>query len=471
MASRFLDGAQSKRVLALATPVIFAMLTQTTVNIVDTYFLKKLPCADASDAQAALTPALMLLWAVGGFLSSVSVGTLAIAARRFGEERHEAAGAVVLNAVLIALVGGTVAGIAGWIAMPRMFAAIVSSPHVAHLGTLYTRWRFLAIVPMAATAAYKAFFDGIGKTHFHLWAAVAMNIVNVALCWLLIFGHWGFPRMGIEGAGIAAGASSWIGMLVMIGFSLRGKFRSKFRFYRPGNVSGRLVWDILKLSVPGGLATVAVMSGFLLFTKIVARLDAGAVQMVVQHASECGGVRVAVNGAATTIIIEVLSATFVSCLAFGTATATLVGQSLGQGQPALAQSYAWTSVKLGIFIFGGLGGLIYWQAPAVMGVFSDAPAVIAAGVPPLRLVSAGGWMLAIGMILMQALFGAGDTRYVLMVELGLHFGCLVPLAWVFGMIMNWGLIGVWSSAGVYVAFLAVFMAVRFQLGGWKHLKV
>ena len=85
MARPFLDPAQSKRILALAAPVILAMLTQTGVNIVDTWFLKKLPFADASDAQAALTPSLMLLWAIGGFLSAISVGTQAISARRFGE--------------------------------------------------------------------------------------------------------------------------------------------------------------------------------------------------------------------------------------------------------------------------------------------------------------------------------------------------------------------------------------------------
>ena len=98
----------------------------------------------------------------------------------------------------------------------------------------------------------------------------------------------------------------------------------------PGNLSRTLVWDLLRLSVPGGLATVAVMSGFLLFTKIVAGLDSTSASVMIH------GVRVAANGAATTIIIEVLSATFFSCLAFGTATATLVGQSMGQGDSDLA---------------------------------------------------------------------------------------------------------------------------------------
>ena len=98
-----------------------------------------------------------------------------------------------------------------------------------------------------------------------------------------------------------------MGLLVMVGFSLRREYNARYRFYRRSSLSRALARDLLRLSVPGGVATVAVMSGFLLFTKIVAGLDA-------QRAF-------AANGAATTIIIEVLSVTFFSCLAFGTATA------------------------------------------------------------------------------------------------------------------------------------------------------
>lgn len=465
MKKPWLDFEQSKRILTLAAPVILAMLTQTGVNIVDTYFLKKLPYQDASDAQAALTPSLMLLWAVGGFLSAISVGTLAVTSRRYGEQNNEAAGAVVPNAVALTLVGGVLFSAVGWMFMPQMFGAIVSNPHVAELGTIYCRWRFVGIASMAMTAAYKSFFDGIGKTHLHLWAAIVMNIFNAVLCWLLIFGNLGAPKLGIAGAGIAAAVASWVGLVVMALFSLRGQYREKFRFYRLENLSRSLSWDLLKLSVPGGLATVAVMTGFLLFTKIVGRLDAQSATVMIH------GVRVAANGAATTIIIEVLSATFFSCMAFGTATASLVGQSLGKKDPEMAASYAWTSVKLGALIFGVLGALIFTWAPGVMGVFSDAQVVIDAGTGPLRLVSALGPIVAFGMILTQALFGAGDTRYVMIVEVALHFLCLVPCAWLFGVVLGGGLMGVWMSAGLYALLLTVFMAVRFARGKWKHLEV
>ena len=168
---------------------------------------------------------------------------------------------------------------------------------------------------------------------------------------------------------------------------------------------------------------------------------------------------------------QVLSATFVSCLAFGTATATLVGQSMGRGDPDLAERYAWTSVKLGVLIFGAVGMLMFVYPDKVLGVFSHAPQVIEVGSGPMKIMALMGPVIATAMILTQALFGAGETRFVMVVELVLHFFCLVPLAWLLGRVMGLGLIGVWLSAAVYGVALAVLMGVKFSHGGWKKLKV
>ncbi len=462
MTQPLLDIPKARRILALAGPVILAMLTQTGVNIVDTYFIGKLPREVASDGQFALTPSLMFLWAVGGFLSAVSVGTQAMTARRFGEGRHEDAGAILPNATAIALVGGVLGAAAGWVLLPSAFGLLSDNPNVVALGTAYSRWRFLGISSMAATAAYKAFYDGIGVTHLHLVAAVVMNIVNLLLCWVLIFGNLGAPAMGVEGAGLAACLSTWIGFAVMIAFTLRSADRARYRFYRAGALSASTIKQLLRLSVPGGVATSVVMFGFLLFTRVVGRIDAEAMARGASHSY---------NGAATTIIIEVLSATFVSCLAFGTSTATLVGQSMGQGDPELAERYAWTSVKLGALIFGALGLAMFSAPEAVLGVFSHEPEVVRVGAAPMRVMALMGPVVATAMILTQALFGAGETRYVMVVELALHFLCLIPLAWLFGMVMGGGLVGVWLAAAVYGVALAGLMAAKFAGGSWKRMKV
>ena len=89
----------------------------------------------------------------------------------------------------------------------------------------------------------------------------------------------------------------------------------------------------------------------------------------------------------------------------------------------------------------------------------------------MRMMGACGPFFAIAMILTQALFGAGNTRYVMVVELTLHFGVLVPVAWIFGVVLDLGLPGVWSSAAVYGTLLAAAMAWKFRRGDWKSIRI
>src|SRR5438477_434900 len=109
-------GSPYRVILRLAAPTVAAMLTQSIVNEIDIVFFSRLPCPESSNAQAALLPSLILLWMFGGSLSAISVGTQAIAARRFAEERRQDAGAVLTNAATFALLAGVVFSVLGYLA-------------------------------------------------------------------------------------------------------------------------------------------------------------------------------------------------------------------------------------------------------------------------------------------------------------------------------------------------------------------
>jgi putative MATE family efflux protein len=458
----FLDPADVKRILYLAVPAQLALLTQTGVNLVDTYLIGLLDEPERSAGQAMLSFSLALLWAVGGFLSAISVGTQAMVARRMGRGDPQASGLILANAIVLAIFASAIASVVGWFLVPLVFQLSSNDPAYVQLGTSYTQWRFVGIVSMVATAAYKAFYDGTGRTYVHFVAAIVMNIVNVVLCWLLMFGNMGAPKMGVEGAGIAAAISSWIGLLVMVLWSLRDAERKRFRVYRKRILTRAAMWQLAKLSVPSGVATTVVMTGFILFIRIVALFDNA-------HVASGGGE--SIYGAATTIIINVLSLTFFSCMAFGVATATLVSQHLGARDPDGAERYAWSSVKIGVIMFGIVGALEIAFPQAFIAFFNDSEAVIQAGAPSMRLMGACGPLIAAGMILTQALFGAGNPRFVMIVEVLLHFGLLLPLAYLLGVTFQLGLLGVWSSAAVYVLALTVIMVLKFKGGSWKAITI
>src|SRR6266498_1750914 len=173
------SGSPYGVILRLATPTVIA---------IDIIFFAHLPCPESSNGQAALLPSLILLWIFGGSLSAISVGTQAYTARRFAERRHTDAGAVLVNAVCFAAIVGVLFTVIGYVVVPVLLGALkVEGVRDAAEG--YLRWRLLGITSMAVTFAFKAFFDGIGKTHVHLVSAVIMNVLNILLCYAFIFGN------------------------------------------------------------------------------------------------------------------------------------------------------------------------------------------------------------------------------------------------------------------------------------------
>jgi multidrug resistance protein, MATE family len=454
-------------ILRLATPTMIAMLSQSIVNEIDIVFFAHLPCPESSNGQAALAPSLITLWAFGGSLSAISVGTQALTARRVAEGKREEAGAVLTNAAGFALVAGIVFSLIGYLVLSPLMHAMVKNPEAAEYAISYTRYRFLGISSMAMTFAFKSFFDGLGRTRIHMVSALAMNLANIVLCWLLIFGNAGFPRMGPAGAGLAALISTWIGLAIMILYGMKDEFRRPFAWLDRKKLSRGLTWQILRLAIPGGVATMAVMAGFGFFLVVVGKLDGQSAQA----AGACGQ-HEAVNGAATTTIIGILKLTFTACLAFGTATATLVSQSLGEKNPDKAEKFGWASVKLGLVMFGVLGlleGVLF--TPQILSFVSHSAAVQQAAILPMRLMGLTTPVIAVAMILTQALFGAGNNRFVMIVELILHFTCLMPLAWLFGLTFHGGLTGIWASAIVYAVALAGAMAWKFKSGTWKTIRI
>ena len=89
----------------------------------------------------------------------------------------------------------------------------------------------------------------------------------------------------------------------------------------------------------------------------------------------------------------------------------------------------------------------------------------------LRMMGSIGWLIAVSLILAQALYGAGNSKYVMIVEMVLHMTCLVPLAYVLGIVMEFGLNGVWASAVVYIVLMSIVMARKFASGDWKDIKL
>jgi len=217
---------------------------------------------------------------------------------------------------------------------------------------------------------------------------------------------------------------------------------------------------------------VVMMFGFGLFSTVVGRLDAAAEgRQALRVVGQCGAAE-AVNSAATTDVVEILKLTFTACLGFGTAAATLVSQSLGAKRPGDAQRFGWASVRLGLVLFGvvGLCEGVFFTEP-IVAFITQSPAVRAAAIFPIRVMGIVTPLISVAMILSEALFGAGNPRFVAIAQLVLVFGILVPLAYVLGIGLGLGLAGIWLAACLYFVSAAATMSYKFWQGSWKTIEL
>jgi len=481
-------------IVTLAYPVVIAMLTQTAINLVDSIMVGRLAPAESIPGQAAIGISLILFWAIGGMISSISVGTQALTSRRFGEGDLPLAGRVFDNALVIGLVFSVVGTGLILLFLEPIWMWINSDPNVVSLGVEYSTYRFLGLIGMVLTLVMKGFFDGLGKTKVHMIAAISMNVVNIMLNWTLIFGVGPFPKMGVGGAGLASLIAVYVGLAVMLIVALMPSIRRAYKVFR-FRLSWAVSWKVIRIGLPSGMATLFVMTGFFVFMWIVGLIDQQSVRSAVCDVQEygqseqvdayCDGLaelprdiqnkasldHPPVNTTATKIIMDIMSIVFMTSVAFGQATATLVGQSLGAGKPTLAQQYGWESLRIGVYIMGLVGLIIFMFPDVIAGWFNPQQTVIDTVHFSLRLMAMSTAFLAGGTILAQALFGAGSTVYVMVAEAILHFTCLVPLSYLFGIYMDGGLVGIWAAALVYAAVLTLVMARRFYTGEWKEIKI
>ena len=489
----------------MAMPIVIAMLTQTAINILDTMMVSWLDPSYAVAGQSALSFSMPLMWLFGGFLSSISIGTLAVVARRQGENDFKLAGAALTNAVSIAIISSLVVGTLAYAFTPQIFRLLIDNDAVIAFGVPYARFRLIGILSMVTTAAIKAFFDGTNRTYVHMVAAIVMNLANIVLNYLLIFGKGPFPAFNVAGAGLASLIATYIGLAIMIGWSLTPKNLKKYRLYRPSSLNLKTCWKIIKVSVPSGCANIFVMGGFLVFFKIIALLDVNGVNEMIQsfgtgyyHADlsslemqnqildkshglnsiwslDLSAMVVQAHppiySSSANLMVSILSVTFMSAMAFGTATASLVSQSLGQKKPELAETYAFESAKIAVILFSILAVITYLIPETLAGLLSQVDEVILVTADTLRFMAPGLVIVACALIFTQSLFGAGCTFFVMCVEGCLHLICLIPLSYIIGIVLGFGVNGMWCAVLVYASVLCLIMFLKLRAGGWKKIQL
>jgi len=430
-------------VILLAVPMVLEMVVQSVFGVVDIFFVSRLG-AEAVSA-VGITEALVAL--VFTAAVGLSIGVTAIVARRIGEDDAEGAGHTTAQAIVLGVVVSSLIAWVGATQAPELLRLMGAGEEAVRLGSGYTALILGTNVVILLLFLLNGAFRGAGDASIAMRVLWVGNIINMVLDPLLIFGLGPFPEMGVTGAAAATvvGRSVAVAYQLYLLFGGTGRLRVRLSYFR---WDGPLLARVVRLSGSGMIQQLVSTVSWVLIIRILAEFGSEAV-------------------AGYTIGIRVILFAILPAWGLSNAAATLVGQNLGAGQPERAEKSAWMAARYNLLFLGVLGGAFVAFAPWVVAPFEADPLTRAYAIDTLRVVSAGFFFFAYGMVLTAAFNGAGDPWTPTWINFGCFWLWEIPLAWVLSHTLGWGPRGVWSAITVAFCTVALVATLLFRRGRWK----
>jgi len=429
-----MELARRQRILGLALPIVGGMVSQNLLNIVDTAMVGFL----GDSALAAVGLSSFVVFMCQALILGISTGVQSTAARKKGEGRTDRAAAILNTALLIVLIVAPIFSLVLIQIAPALFPYLNSDAAVVERGIPYLEWRLGAIVFVGMNFAFRGYWNALDMSRIYMKTLIMMHASNIVISYVLIFGKFGMPAYGVEGAGMGSAIAMAIGTAIY--FFLGFRHVAKDGFLK--RLATRFeTASLVRISLPAGFQQLFFSSGMVAMFWIIGKI--GTAEL-----------------AAANVLITVLLFAILPGIAMGIACTTLVGQALGRKEPDDAYQWAWDVAKVTTVLLTVLG-LPMWLVPdLVSSIFIHDPETRELARWPMRLVGLTMPIEAMGFSFMHALLGAGDARRVMIVGVGSQWLLFLPMAYLFGPILGFGLFTIWllqGSSRTLSAFLFVTM--------------
>ena len=448
----FAEPGGYRQILKVAYPLIILSASHSIMQFVDRQFL----ASNSTEDVAAAFPGGILYFTMFCFFMITVNFTSALVAQFFGAKDMTSCVRVCWTGFYFALAAGCLIVFA----LPPLGTYIIQ--HGGHSPVIINKEidYFLALGPsgafMCMGGAFFAFFSGRGKTSYVATINTIACAINILLDYLLIFGHWGFPKMGIYGAGIATSLSavfSFVCILVV--------FLSRDQNLLPTRSHRAFRFDYLKklfnFGTPAGIQVLCDVGAFTMVLFMVGHINTTAL-------------------ATATITLAINQIFFLPLLGFTDATSIITGQFIGMGDMDTAKKCANRSWRL-VSLYMCLAGAIYFLFPETLLrlfepqeksdiIFSD---IVRDGTILLVIAACHNFLDATKFIYMGALRGAGDTRAVMFIAVSCAWGIMVPGVLLIIFVIKGSVIMVWVFLAVYIFIEASIMYWRFRSNRWQKI--
>ncbi len=443
-------------VLWLSFPIVITMLSYTAMQFIDVLMVGN----HSKSELAAIGPATSSFFLVASFLMGTLSITNTFVAQCVGRGEKRAGPPYVWQALYLSLIWGAVAFFL-WPVAPRFFDWAGHAPEIREFETLYTlRDAGLDVPAVGFCHALSAFYQATRRAGIPMVAALVGNTFNVVANYALIFGNWGFPDMGIEGAALATVISSYLQATLMMAVFLGERMHREYRTRRAFAFSPRKFWQLVRVGIPAGATWVLENASWTLFLlKVIGELGEDAL-------------------AAQNAAMQIIHLSFMPVLGLDVAVQAIVGQHIGMRDYAGAKRRAYRAMGVAVAYMVSMGVLfVVFRSWFIAQFVSSDLSTEAAE----RVVAMGSTMLifgavfqafdAVGIVSYGGLKGVGDTRYPMVMTVAVAWLVFLPLSVYYTHYLRMGVAGAWLAVTIYVALLGVIYFTRFHSEAWRKIDI
>lgn len=443
------SGMMYNDVVQIAWPSLMELTLTQLASMVDLMMVGSLGPWAITSVGLTMQPKFLMMT----MFAAMNVGATALVARYKGRDDQIRANIILNQGILLTLVLSTIGAVIGFIfAEPMIRFMGTNDPQVLWGATAYLRIQMVGLVILALTSTITATLRGIGNSKTAMKYNLIGNLVNVVLNYTLIYGHFGFPRMGIIGASLATVIGQVVAFILALIVILRGDEYLHLSIKEVFKPKLNYLKSIFNIGIPAMLEQLVMRAGMIIYSKTVASL--GTVAFATHQ--------IAMN-------IQALS--FMNGQAFAVSATSLMGQSLGKKRPDMAQAYSRRTRRMGMMVSLFLGTIFFFLGQPIMKLYTDDPTIIAQGVQILRLVALVQPFQSSQFIIAGALRGAGDTRATALITFLTVLLLRPGLAILTINKLHWGLIGAWIALVADQLVRTLLVLGRFKSGKWKRIKI
>lgn len=440
-------GSINRNLWALALPMVLGLLAETTLGLIDMFYVGRL----SPEAIAAVSMARLISWMLMIFVEGLCIATTAMVARFYGAGEREMANRVGNQSILLGMSSSILLGVVGYYYSEEMLRLVGAGPEVIAVGLGYMQILFLGTITMFLLLVCDALLRGAGNTVLPMKIFAFTCVLTALIDPLLIFGLGPFPRLEVTGAACASVFSRGVGAVLVLCLLSRKNSRVRISLKNP-EVERAIMWRLIKIGVPGTLRLAIWSTADLMLMKVIALFGTFAV-------------------ASYGIGLRLESIVFMMGISIAASSATLVGQNLGASQPERAEKSVWAAVGHSSLILGIVSILYFFTASPLIALFTKDPEVIQIGVVYLQVTAVCYIFRGVGQVMGSSLNGAGDTIPPLIVTVISMYLVKLPLAYILSISMKWDVTGVWVAIVVSYVLYAFAMTLWFTKGKWKKKRI